>query len=133
MPIQVHLEGGKRLEFMSLVDTDSQRRFLHNKVITLHAPELAERIHPFSAHSASGNPVKVRGQLDLIPCRIGTHQLVHNFLVAELPDLLAIVGMDYMEKLHGIGKMEDIWCMEPTWITTRYMMSTCTLPEKIPS
>ena len=35
-------------------------------------------------------PVLVKGQMD-IPCRIGTHRLVQNFLIADLPDLIAIV------------------------------------------
>ena len=72
MPNQVHVEGGKGLEFTALFVTSSQRSFLNNQLIILHASELAGIIHPFSVpvHVASGNPVPVKGQMD-IPCRIG--------------------------------------------------------------
>ena len=52
----------------------------------------------------------IKGQMD-IPCVISTCQLVQNILVAELPDLIAIVGMDFIYAYQATWDWCDGGCL----------------------
>jgi len=99
VPVRIDVGENQGYEFMALVDTGAHRSFLNSQFIEKFVPKLNVRMRPFDelVVGASGNNLTVKGQVD-IPCTIGQHRLTHNFIVAELPDLFAIVGIDYLNR-----------------------------------